>query len=303
MTADPHHHDLAAGTYRARISRIGAALLHLRDGPRPLVFATDAAVPTPAYRGAVLAPWPNRLADGCYTYGGAVHQLPITEIERRTALHGLVLYHPWELSDADDARAVLTTELRPRPGYPFALDLRVEYRLDEVAGLQIGLQARNVGDRSAPYGTSIHPYLCADEGRVDDWTFTVAADAVVDVDPVRLLPTVTRPVDGTPFDFRVPTPIGAREIDHALTQIAFDAAGSAEARLIAPDGRGVRMTWDRACGWLQVHTTDLPGQREHRRGLAVEPMTCAPDAFNSADGLITLAPGAVHDAAWTIGSC
>jgi aldose 1-epimerase len=43
--------------------------------------------------------------------------------------------------------------------------------------------------------------------------------------------------------------------------------------------------------------TDVP---RRRHGLAIEPMTCAPDAFNSGLGLITLQPGESHVSTWGI---
>jgi aldose 1-epimerase len=37
-----------------------------------------------------------------------------------------------------------------------------------------------------------------------------------------------------------------------------------------------------------------------RRSLAVEPMTCAPNAFRTGEGLLTLEPGASFTAEWGI---
>ena len=70
-------------------------------------------------------------------------------------------------------------------------------------------------------------------------------------------------------------------------------------------GTGVEMSWDAACPWVQMHTADRPGLPVHRIGLAVEPMTCAPDAFNADAyaydaGLIVLEPGRSAEASWRI---
>ena len=71
-------------------------------------------------------------------------------------------------------------------------------------------------------------------------------------------------------------------------------------------GSGVEMVWDAACPWVQIHTSDKGvGKPGHRTGLAVEPMTCAPDAFNADRydydaGLIVLEPGASASASWRI---
>lgn len=77
-------------------------------------------------------------------------------------------------------------------------------------------------------------------------------------------------------------------------------------RVTDADGAGVEMTWDAACPWVQIHTADsvagLPG---HRAGLAVEPMTCAPDAYNAERydydaGLLVVEPGAATEVSWRI---
>ena len=60
------------------------------------------------------------------------------------------------------------------------------------------------------------------------------------------------------------------------------------------------MSWGAACTWVQIHTADRPGNPGNRIGLAVEPMTCPPDAFNSGTDLIVLEPGVSHAASWTI---
>ena len=127
----------------------------------------------------------------------------------------------------------------------------------------------------------------------------------------RLIPLALHDVaayDPARFDWRAPRRLGAAEIDHAYTDLDRGADGIARVRLTDPSGTGVELSWDAACAWVQVHTADLPGgaaQPFHRAGLAVEPMTCAPDAFNAGRydfdaGLLSLAPGAMAEASWRI---
>ena len=81
-------------------------------------------------------------------------------------MHGLVNWAAWDVepapsaADVEVSRARLTHRLWPTPGYPFLLDLAVDYRLSDD-GLTFGLTARNAGDAPAPYGGSFHPYLVA----------------------------------------------------------------------------------------------------------------------------------------------
>jgi aldose 1-epimerase len=180
--------------------------------------------------------------------------------------------------------------------------VRVQFVLG-ADGLTTTVTARNTGTDAAPYGTGPHPYLVAGDGLVDDWTLTLPAAQVLTVTPDRLIPVglvdVGSEADGG-FDFREPRQIRSTFIDHAFTSLERDADGTAEVRLTAPSGTGVAMRWNDSCPWVQVHTADQPDPAISRLGLAVEPMTCPPDAFNSGTDLIVLEPGQSAAASWTI---
>jgi aldose 1-epimerase len=292
-------YELRAGSYAAIVTEGGARLRSLTFDGRPLVASFGADALPPVSRGAVLAPWPNRIADGRYSFAGQPHQLPINEPSRMTALHGLVAWAPWTLAQQSNDAATLRCRIWPTDGYPFLLDLEIAYLLT-ADGLTIRLSAVNAGDRNAPYGCSIHPYLVAGPGRIDEWTLRLPAHDYLDVDELRLLPVGVRPVEGTQFDFRTPTQIGARQIDHAMAGLEFDADGRCSAQLLHRDGRGVEMSWDSGCRWVQLHTADRPEPELDRAGLAFEPMTCPPNAFASSEGLIELPPGESTTTSWVI---
>jgi aldose 1-epimerase len=288
------------GPYRAEIAGVGATLRALTHDGRDLVVPFGVDEVRPLYRGALLAPWPNRVVDGIYDDQGVERQLPITEVERGHALHGLVQWAEWDVEHHTPDRVVLATRLAPSDGYPYRLDLRVEYRLDDE-GLHTTVLALNAATGRAPYGVAPHPYLVAGEGRVDDWTLTLAADSYLEVTDDRLVPLGVHGVserDG--FDFRDGRLIGDLFVDHAFTDVAATAGGHHEARVTTADGTGVRMSWGRELPWVQVHTGDRPEPADHRRGLAVEPMTCPPDAFTSGVDLVHLGPGESHEASWSI---
>ncbi len=288
---------LRAGRYTAEIASVGASLRSLTADGRDLVvpFAEDAV--RPYYRGAVLVPWPNRVIDARWTDAGTEQQLAVTEPERGHALHGLAVWTDYAVADASDDRAVLTTEVPAQAGYPHRVAIEVAYALGQD-GLTASVTATNTGPTPAPYGAAPHPYLVAGPGRVDDWTVQVPAARVMRTEGERLLPAGLAPVDGTPFDLRTPTEIGDRRIDHALTGLPD---GVVRARVTAADGNGVEIVWDAdAAPWVQVHTADRPEPAADRVGLAVEPMTCPPDAFNSRVDLVELAPGASHTLTWRI---
>lgn len=310
---------LESGDYRAVVASVGATLRTLTHAGRNLVVPFDADQVRPAYRGANLVPWPNRIANGSYGFNGRTEQLPINEVDRMTALHGLVLWNKWELREKTPECVRLGAVIEPQAGYPHRLDLEAAYTLSPQ-GLHWRITAVNVGTGPdtppAPYGVGPHPYLVAGAGTVDAWTMELPAAQVLQVTPDRLLPTTLAGVDmydGGAFDFQRPRTVGATSIDHAFTSIAArgqDGVSSdgtspvkmAEVRLLAPEGTGVLMRWDPlTLPWVQIHTADRPDAPELSRiGMAVEPMSCPPDAFNSGQDLIILPLHGRHEASWTI---
>ncbi len=115
----------------------------------------------------------------------------------------------------------------------------------------------------------------------------------------RGIPTGATPVAGTDYDFREPRAIGAMKLDHGFTDLERDEDGLARVELTNPES-GVALTlWvDESYPYLMVFTGDLPDVE--RRALAVEPMTCAPNAFRSGEGLIVLEPGGSVTSTWGI---
>src|SRR6185503_14996296 len=169
----------------------------------------------------------------------------------------------------------------------------VEYRLSGD-GLSVRTTATNVGADPCPYGCGVHPYLTVGTPTVDAATLT-APGATVVLSDERGLPTGTEPVEGTAYDFRRPRPIGTTRLDHAFTDLERDGDGIARVELRRPDGSGVALWVDESYRFLMLFTGD-PLPDVNRRSLAVEPMTCPPNAFRSGDSLVRLEPGASHTA-------
>jgi len=245
-------------------------------------------------RGQNLIPWPNRIADGKYSFAGADLQLALTEPSRHNASHGLVRWANWTVRAQEDDRVVMELVLHPQPGYPFTLELAVEYRLG-AGGLSVATTATNGGDRPCPYGAGAHPYLTVGTDLVDDAVLLLPAETRLEADS-RGIPTAAVAVEGTSFDFREAGPVGDRVVDHAYT----DLTGN-EAVLAAPDGqRRVTLWWDASYRWVMVFTGDTLVPSRRRRGLAIEPMTCAPNAFVTGDGLRVLEPEESWTTVWGI---
>lgn len=292
---------IEGGGYTAVVLGLGAAVRELTHDGRPLVVGFAADEEMPNFRGAFVAPWPNRIADGRYSFDGSSYELPINEPERGTALHGLVFDIPWTLVEHAESAVVLGCTIEPTEAYPFTVALHARFSVG-AEGFRTDVTALNTGSRRAPYGVCPHPYLVAGPSPLDEWVLELPASTVLTVTPDRLLPVAKEPVEGTAFDFRAARALGDVQIDHAFTGLARDDSGRATVRVTDPAaGTGAAMVWDETCPWVQIHTADLPKKPESTRlGLAVEPMTCPPDAFNSGEDLVALEPGETHRTGWTI---
>lgn len=297
--------ELALGDQRAVIASVGASLREYCAGERHLVVPFGADEVRPVYRGTTVAPWPNRVVDGRFTWNGVEHRLPLTEPDRGHALHGFTPWLAFSVIERSAHAVTLRAVVEPQAGYPWRIRVETRYALTQ-RGLEQSVVGTNLSDEVAPYGACPHPYLVAGAGPLDGWRLRFPASQVLVVDEDRLIPQSLESVavDPARFDFRITREIGGARIDHAFTGLRRGADGEMRVELRAADGAGVAMAWGPGCDWLQIHTADLPGapSGRNRLGLAVEPMTCAPDAFNrgSDSGLVTLEPGAAHEASWRI---
>jgi aldose 1-epimerase len=281
---------LESGAQRAVVTEVGATLRSWRVENRELLDTFEIDELGGGFRGKVLLPWPNRIRDARYVFAGAEHRTAISEPERGSALHGLVLWaswHPLRHSSDDVALGYL---LHPQPGYPFTLELEVSYRLT-AGGLAVTLRATNRGVTAAPFGAGFHPYVTLGGAPLGEAVLRLPARTRVPVDE-RLLPTgAPVPVEGTEYDFRRARPVSAPALDTCFGDLERGADGLARATVAAgADEPAVTVWMDEHFRFIHVYTDDA--------GVAVEPMTCAPDAFNSGDGLLALAPGASFAGSW-----
>lgn len=286
--------EIRNGDLHATVDTTGAALRSLTWAGRDLVWPYGDA-PT-AFQGQVLAPWPNRVRGARYRFDGSEHRLPVTEPGTRTAIHGLVHDLGWESIAVAEHEVRLGVVLPCGEGYPFPLRLEIGYRLG-ADGLTVTTDAFNTGTGTAPFGLGFHPYLALgaplrDLAARGQAHLSIPAGAHQPVDD-HLLPVGDQvPVDGGTFDLRPPgRELGDTALDTAFTDLERDEDGRAWVWLTGPEHR-VGLWCDRSFGWLQLFSADSLEGDAHRANLAVEPMTCPPDAFNSGADLIRLAPGA-----------
>jgi aldose 1-epimerase len=290
--------EITSGDQRAVVVEVGGGLRSFTAGGRDVLDGYGLEEQPLSGRGQVLIPWPNRLADGSYEFDGRRHQLPLTEPELSNAIHGLVRWAGWRVGDRETDRVVMEHVIHHQPGYPFTVSLGIEYALSDD-GISVQTTATNLGAAACPYGCGQHPYLTLGTATVDTLELQAPGRRVL-ISDERDLPTGTEPVDGTEYDFRESRTIGATKLDNAFTHLERGEDGRARVGVSDPESGAARTLWvDESYAYLMLFTGDTRPD-VNRRSLAVEPMTCPPNAFRTGDSLIRLEPGESTTSAWGI---
>ncbi|HXY44500.1 MAG TPA: aldose 1-epimerase family protein [Acidimicrobiales bacterium] len=283
------------GDAEAIVTEVGASLRAFTVGSEAIVWGYGVAAMSSGGRGQILAPWPNRLEDGTYEFAGVTAHAALDEPERNNAIHGLVRWLRWDTREHSAQRVVLSCELAPQPAYPWRLALEMSYEV--TAGeLVVGARAENRSATPAPFGMGAHPYLDAGAFGADGCTLSLPADRRLLLDE-RGLPRGSSPVEGSGYDFRSGRPLAGVRLDDCFTELQSTRDGQVpedsawHAMLTREDGRRSVLWADSAWPYVMCYTGDtLPGE-DRRRGVAVEPMTCPPNALRSGQSVVTLAPG------------
>jgi len=302
MTMPPsgEQFEITLGDQRATIVEVGGGVREYSRAGRDVLHPYDIDAMCDGAHGTPLIPWPNRLADGRYRFDGTEYQVALTEPGKQNAIHGFLRWRPWQAIEQERSRLVVGTTLHPMMGYPFSLDVRVEYVLDDT-GLTVTTTATNVGAQACPYANGQHPYLSPGTGLIDECLLRIDAETRITTDDVRQLPTGSERVAATPFDFREPRKLGGLEIDFAFDDLRRDAERRAWIRLTGTDGKTSALWVDESFPILEVYTADTLAPSRRRAGLGSEPMTCPPNGLQSGDRVIRLEPGESAVTRW--GAC
>ncbi|MBW8794198.1 MAG: aldose 1-epimerase [Streptomyces sp.] len=293
------------GTARAVLALSGATLLSWQvrsEATGRLTELTDGyrddkeLLVQDGVRAGLLAPFPNRVADGRYHHADQDHDLLPGHHGDRLIYHGFAREAPFELAHAtttaDSARLLLhTTSIRPGryPGYPFAIDLAVEYTLT-ARELGITIRATNVGGSTAPYAAGWHPYFTLSRP-IDDLTLHIPAHTLIRTD-AALIPLpgedALLPLDNCPgMDFRTPKQLSDAVIDACYADLTPGPAGRIETVLTnSATGEELRV-WQHS-GYMHVFTGDTLA-RDRRASIALEPVETMTNAFNRPEHAAALA--------------
>lgn len=275
-------YELSHGNQRAVVVQQGATLRSYSVDGVEVLAAFGADQLPDGCQGQHLMPWPNRIRDGRYLFEGSSHQLPLNEPGRGNAIHGLVSWLGFEVTEQTPSSVTQRVLLLPRPGWPGVCECTVRTSLSDQ-GLQVEVACHNVGEHSFPFGYAAHPYLRLPTGTVDEWGLCLPFEQWLETDE-RLLPISLHPTVGTEADFRAARALSGQRLDTAFTEPVGGAGWEAS---ITHGGRRIVLWADDSMRWAQVYT---PGEAS----IAIEPMSVGPDAFNPGPthhDLTVLAPG------------
>jgi aldose 1-epimerase len=279
--------ELAHGELRARISSVGATLLDFSCRAVPIVWGAPYKALPKGSSGQVLAPWPNRLADGRYRFDGIEAVAPLDEPLRNNAIHGLVRWLYWEREYLERDRVKLHCALAPQPAYPFQISLSVLYALSDE-GLAVRVQSEQLGDGTAPFGVGFHPYFLGAVQGLQGARLVVPASRHYLVD-ARGLPVGDESLSGALSDLDSETGLALDDVmlDDCFAGLTRQSSGNAIIRYFPGAGEieEVELRLDPSFDYVMCYTGDTLDEVDQRRGVAIEPMTCAPNAFVTGDGL------------------
>lgn len=238
------------------------------------------------FKGVKLSPFPNRIKDGKYSFENDDLSLEINSPSEHHSIHGLLYKEPFEVlstnCEDDSASIVLRCDYDGKSeGFPFKYSLEQEISFSEGNQLTVTTKIENKDIRSIPIGDGWHPYIKTGSN-VDDLSIEFPSKGQLIVDE-RMIPT-DEAIEFT--NFNKLAPLAGTFFDDCFL---LDETMPEHVTTIVDRDKSITIdVWqqggDKGYNYLQIYTPPT------RDSIAIEPMTCIPDAFNNEVGLMALAP-------------
>src|SRR3954447_25563264 len=136
MPPSGEQHEISAGDHRAVVVAVGGGVRSYTVAGRDVLDGYAAERMADGARGQTLAPWPNRVKDGVWSWRGEKHQLALTEPAQHNAIHGLVRWLGWSLVDRSDSEVTLAVTSYPQPGYQWPVRVQITSAVHALTGSQ-----------------------------------------------------------------------------------------------------------------------------------------------------------------------
>ena len=205
--------------------RIVSVMVPDKDGQmRDVVLGFDSIqdyVSKPSDFGASIGRYANRINQGKFTLDGTEYQLPQNNYGH--CLHGGPQGFQYRVFDAvqpNPQELELTYVAEDgEEGFPGNITCKVLMKLTDDNAIDIRYEAET--DKPTIVNMTNHSYfnLDGDAARNEAHLLTIDADYYTPVDSTFMTTGEIAPVEGTPMDFRTPTPVGARINDYDFVQL------------------------------------------------------------------------------------
>lgn len=231
-----------------------------------------------AYHSAFLCPFPNRIADGKFQFEGKLHQLKCNETANNSALHGFIADKIFSIKniDTNEQEAIIVLLYIYKgdlAGFPYPFEVELEYKLELSGKLTCSSKISNTGKTSLPFGLGWHHYFTLGEP-INTLHLSFATKHQIEFNE-RLLPTGQN--------------VDCEQIKGLIQNKNYDDCFALNDSKISLESSSHLLEIEvepSIFPYLQVYTPP------HRKSIAIEPMTCIPDAFNNRIGLGVLEPNA-----------
>jgi len=227
-------------------------------------------------KSALLIPFPNRVCNGKYEFEGKVYQLNKNLEKEGHAIHGLLFDKKFDLISKtvsnDFVSLSFSYEIKKNElkGYPFNLLTTVSFKLEQKK-LTIIVESTNLDNINLPYGVGWHPYIKFGH-KIDGCRLIIPSQDILEVDEKKIMIPTGKVVKN-------PTKLKDDKMGNAVFDTGFTNLKRKETII-----NNVVVSQDNSMNYLQIYTP------EHRQSVAIEPMSCAADAFNNKMGLKVLKP-------------
>lgn len=236
------------------------------------------------FKSAKLSPFVCRLKDASFQWEGHLYSVRKFMLNA-DALHGLLYDASFAISEINSTADSCFVEMEYHyqgdfPGFPFKYQCRVRYTLQPGNRLTIETEIRNpfAEGISIPVTDGWHPYLALG-GKVDGWWLQFSSNQMLEYDE-KLIPTGKIIFNE---DFREGRLIEDTRLDNGFL---LEENASPFCILKNPVNQiSIEFVSQRNYPYLQLY---IP---EHRKSIAIENLSSAPDAFNNGIGLTKLKPG------------
>ena len=233
--------------------------------------------------GCKLSPFACRVGNAKYTFGEKEYFIE-KSLPAEHALHGLLYDKAFvivaEIADEQNASVTMKYEYRAEdPGYPFNYDCLVTWRLEPENKLTVITECINKDEGLIPMQDGWHPYFTLSDS-IDDLHLEFQSKEIVEFSS-ELIPTGQ--LSKYP-KFSTIEKIGDTVLDNCFT---LDTQECQPLCVLRNPDKNIEIQFfpDESYPYLQIYTPP------HRRSIAIENLSGAPNAFNNGMGLITLESG------------